>query len=201
MFKVLTLVLTLCLSVALTPKAFAQSYDQLEPLNEQQALRLESNAATSGAGKNTPVTNFGTVEKGLYRSGAPTSLKEIQALAKMGVKTILNLQNDKKKVAEEAAWAKAAGVKMISIPLSGFWAPHDKDVARIQAIFNDPSQRPLLFHCAHGMERTGLEAALYRVFTMHWTPEAAYKEMKAYGFHSVVFPMKDYLEKKTKTDL
>lgn len=182
-----------------TPKTFAQSYDQLEPLNEAQAERLETSSTHVRVDK--PVSNFGTVDKDLYRSGQPASLAEMKALAAMGVKTIVNLQNDKKKIAQEMAWAKSVGIKEISIPLSGFWAPHDKDVNRIQALLNDKSQRPLLFHCAHGMERTGVEAALYRVFTMGWTAKAAYQEMKDYGFHSIVFPMKDYFEKKTGVDL
>lgn len=164
----------------------AQAYETLPALRETAAQ---------------PVKNFGVVDTGLYRSGQPASLDEMTALAKMGVKTIVNLQNDKTKIAREAQWAKQVGIKMISIPLSGFWAPKDRDVARIQALLNDPTKRPLLFHCAHGMERTGVEAALYRVFTMHWTPQAAYQEMKDYGFHTLVFPMKEYFEKKTKTEL
>jgi len=197
MRKSSAVVLALSLLV-FAPKALAQSYEQLEPLNDAQAERLEM---SSHVRVDKPVTNFGVVDENLYRSGAPASLAEMKALAAMGVKTVVNLQNDKKKIAQEGAWAKAVGIKMISIPLSGFWAPHDSDVNRIQALLNDKSKRPLLFHCAHGMERTGLEAALYRVFSNGWTPKAAYQEMKDYGFHTITFPMKDYLEKKTNTDL
>lgn len=179
------------------PKTFAQSYDQLEPLNDAQAERIEA----FSIGKDTPVENFGVVDTGLYRSAAPASLNEMKALAKMGVKTIVNLQGDDKKIAQEAAWAKAVGIKHVSIPLSGFWAPKEASVQKIQKLMNDKSQRPLLFHCAHGRERTGVQAGLYRVFTQRWTPKAAYKEMKDYGFRSIVFPMKDYFERKTHTDL
>ena len=187
--------------LAFSSKSFAQSYEQLEPLNAAQADRVQATGKDSKLGVDKPVGNFGTVDKGLYRSMAPASLAEMKALAKMGVKTIVNLQGDKKKIAQEAAWAKAVGIKHISIPLSGFWAPKDSQTNQIQKLMNDQSQRPLLFHCAHGMERTGVQAGLYRVFTQGWTPKKAYDEMKGYGFHTIVFAMKDYFEKKTHTDL
>jgi protein tyrosine/serine phosphatase len=190
--------LALALTVlAVSSQSFAQSYDVLEPLNDSQAERLE----LLSIGKDTPVENFGVVDKGLYRSAAPKSLAEMKALAKMGVKTIINMQGDEKKTAQEAAWAKAVGMKHVSLPLSGFWAPKEATVQKIQKLMNDKSARPLLFHCAHGRERTGVQAGLYRVFTQKWSPKAAYKEMKDYGFRPIVFAMKDYFEKKTKTDL
>jgi protein tyrosine/serine phosphatase len=198
-----SLALAFVLLLSFTSKSFAQSYSELEPLNESQAVRLESVTTLgkdSKLGADAPVSNFGTVDKNLYRSAAPKGLAEYKALAKMGVKTVLNFQNDKATIATEAGWAKAVGIKYISIPLSGVWAPKDADTDRIQKILNDKSQRPLLFHCTHGMERAGVQAALYRVFSMGWTAKDAYAEMKGYGFHSIDFPMKEYFEKKTNSD-
>jgi protein tyrosine/serine phosphatase len=194
----LAFALTLTASI-FSQQANAQSYNELEPLNESQAQRLEITAGHTRVDQ--PVVNFGVVEAGLYRSGAPTSFNEMKALAKLGVKTIVDLENSKKKIAQETAWAKSVGIKVISIPLSGIFAPSDRDEARVQKMLGDKTQRPLLFHCAHGQERAGLAAALYRVFSNGWTPQAAYQEMKDYGFHSITFPMKEYFEKATKTDL
>ncbi len=185
------------LVLAFASRSFAQSYDQLEPLNDSQAERLE----LFSIGADKPVENFGVVDKGLYRSAAPKNLAEYKALAKLGVKTIINMQGDEKKAKQGEAWAKAAGIKQVWLPLSGFWAPKESTVQKIQKLMNDKSARPLLFHCAHGRERTGVQAGLYRVFTQKWPAKKAYKEMKDYGFRSIVFPMKDYFEKKTGVDL
>ncbi|MEK6555679.1 MAG: hypothetical protein AABZ31_10590 [Bdellovibrionota bacterium] len=151
--------------------------------------------------QDTPVERFGEIEAGLYRSAQPEDGLQLAALKEMGIKTILSFQTDKKKIAAEAAIAKSLGLKFISRPLDGFWRPKPEEANEVQGYMNDHSLRPLLIHCSHGRERTGLMGGLYRYYTNKWTPQEAYKEMKAYGFRSIVFSMKDYLEDATDTDL
>ncbi len=175
--------LSLALTFTLSP-AFAQD----------ATASMESSAPPYAT---APVDRFYEVARGLYRGAAPTTLEQMKALKKMGIRTVINLQYDAKKVAWEAAAAKSLGMHHISIPLPGFGAPADKDVQRIQKLMNDPSVRPVLLHCTHGRERTGVQTALYRVFTEGWTPERAWAESEAFGFRWIAFPMKEYYENAT----
>ena len=65
----------------------------------------------------------------------------------------------------------------ISQPMSGFWAPNDRQVNQTEAIMADASRRPIFVHCLHGEDRTGLIVGLHRVFHEGWDPAKAYQEM------------------------
>lgn len=129
-----------------------------------------------------PSTDFYTVSPGIYRGGR---LDEggILRLQKLGVKTILNLENDGSAIALEAKWAKAASIAQVSSPLSGEWTPNDAQVDRILKLLADPSKRPIYIHCMKGMDRTGMIVALHRVYNEGWTRAHAEQERDALGFN------------------
>jgi protein-tyrosine phosphatase len=54
-------------------------------------------------------------------------------------------------------------------------------------IVSNPKRTPILVHCQHGSDRTGMMCAMYRIVLQGWTEEAAIKEMidRGYGFHEV----------------
>lgn len=140
----------------------------------------------------TPVERFAEVDANLYRGGAPKSLEEMHALRMMGIRTLIDMQHDPAKVQREIEWAKHEGIHHVWIPLPGFHAPKVADVERIQKMMRDESMKPLMIHCTYGRERTGLEAALYRVSKMKWSPKKAYLEWRLFGFRAFVFPMKRF---------
>src|SRR5437868_5955599 len=96
------------------------------------------------------------VSRGLKPSA--TTLGQLKAL---GVKTILDLQNESGDVAAEKPAVTRLGMKFVSEPMSGFWSPDDTQVARIEKIMADTAQRPIFVHCLHGEDRTGLIVALF----------------------------------------
>ena len=150
---------------------------------------------------NYPTERFGKVHDGIYRGAYPKSLIEMKNLKKMGVKTILNLQADPKVIEVGRKQALEAGLKYISIPLDGFWAPKDWQANAVLAALDDPKNKPIYIHCTHGRERTGIMLALHRVESDGWSAKKAYAEAKAYGFRWVVYRMKDYFENRTGVDL
>lgn len=133
---------------------------------------------------------FLEVSPGIFRSAQPgkEDLKDLKAL---GIKTILNLNNDKETMAIEKKAARLAGIDLIEHPMSGFWSPDDAQVEESLAVLQDESKYPILVHCKHGEDRTGLIIGLHRVFAEKWTPEDAYQEMLEGGFH----PMLVFLDK------
>ncbi|WP_282598360.1 tyrosine-protein phosphatase, partial [Pseudomonas chlororaphis] len=52
----------------------------------------------------------------------------------------------------------------------------------VRAIQNAESDGPVLMHCKHGSDRTGLMSAMYRVVVQGWSKEEALNEMTGGGF-------------------
>jgi tyrosine-protein phosphatase SIW14 len=146
---------------------------------------------------NDDIPNFHQVENGLYRSGRITEqgLQRIQR--DLGIRTIVNIDDSMPHARDEKKWAEQAGIRYESIPLSPFLPPADRRVDEILELINDPTLQPLLIHCLHGEDRTGLIIGLYRVFTEKWTPQAAYQEMLDLGFHPQLVGLDRYYKRRS----
>ena len=143
-----------------------------------------------------PADNYSQVTTGIYRGARPSDAG-LKALAQSGIKTVVNIDNDAKSITQERKVAAQLGLKFISIPLSGFFAPSDAQTAAVQAKLNDPSLYPIFLHCKHGEDRTGLMVGLYRVYSQSWSPEDAYEEMIDKGFHKILIFLNHYYEETT----
>lgn len=138
------------------------------------------------------LANFGTVAPGLYRGARPTE-KGIAELKAKGVQVIVNLENDKKVVEQEAAWAKAAGIELVSIPLSIITPPKRAKIDQFLAIADGAPAKPVYFHCMQGRDRTGTAAFTYRISRQHWSYDRAYAEMVSYKFHTYLLGLRWFL--------
>jgi tyrosine-protein phosphatase SIW14 len=153
-------------------------------------------AAPAFASAQISLPRFSKVTDTIYRGSRPDEAA-IAGLQKMGIKTIVDLEDDKIAVADEILLANRYGIKVISTPMSGFWAPDDAQVQTTLDIIDSSANQPLYVHCQHGEDRTGLIVGLYRVFYQKWTPKAAWIEMKLNGFHRILFLLADYFEDAT----
>lgn len=142
------------------------------------------------------IDNFLEVKSGLYR-GARPDLAEIETLKNLGVKTIVNLEDDEQAVAEEIAEAERLGIKIISLPMSPYSYPKTEIVDEALALIADDANYPIFVHCMHGEDRTGLIFGLYRVEQEMWEASRAYREMKDLGFHSILYKLKQYFKDRT----
>ncbi|MGI2031496.1 fused DSP-PTPase phosphatase/NAD kinase-like protein [Rhizobium panacihumi] len=98
----------------------------------------------------------------LYRSGQPGSEEIDSLVSRHGIKTIVNLRNETRGAwyAEEKAAADRNGVTLIDYPISsGAVLPVD-DSAKLAEIMRH-AEKPILIHCEHGANRTGLASAIY----------------------------------------
>ncbi len=125
------------------------------------------------------------VDKGLWRGSQPKTEDDFRQLKKMGIKVIVNIQRpDDKSVEAEKALAEKYGIEFSHLPLVATGYPDDKEMNLIFKEIEDRENYPVYFHCTLGRDRTGLVAALYRVFVQHWTAAKAYKEWTDMGFSS-----------------
>jgi len=153
-------------------------------------------AALVAHADDVPILRFHQVSPVIARGARPDE-QGIAALAQMKIKTIIDLENDEDVVADEIKLANAYGINVISKPMSGFWSPDEKEVNEIEQAITDPGNQPVFVHCEHGQDRTGLIIGLYRVFFEKWKPADAYTEMVDFGFHPLLFLLKNYYEKAT----
>ena len=68
----------------------------------------------------------------------------------------------------------------------------------VRHILNDETLQPILIHCKHGEDRTGLSIGLYRVFTQKVAVKAAKKEMLQLGFHKALLGLNHYFDTHAK---
>lgn len=136
--------------------------------------------------------NFHEVNSQLYRGAQPKS-GGVKRLAKMGIKTIVNLRGAGESTRNEEAEARAAGLRYFNIPLKEFGRPTDEQVERALKILAESENQPVFVHCRLGADRTGLVVAIYRITHDGWTSERAKAEANKYGMHLWEIAMKRYI--------
>jgi protein-tyrosine phosphatase len=136
---------------------------------------------------------FGLVSPGLCRSAQPKR-GNLRWLADYGVKTILDLRDPVSAKLER--WeAGKVGIEVKSVPMSGISAPSFEQVDRALEVLTDPAlPRPLLVHCLHGEDRTGLVVAAYRAAIEGVDPATAAAEAQGLGCcHTVTSDLQGFL--------
>ncbi len=127
--------------------------------------------------------HFDVVKPGiLYRSGQlnPEQLK--QAVARHGLRTVVNFQRPGPGVEYERALARELGVDFLNLPMTGDGFGQEMQFREVLKACDDPDRRPVLVHCARGTCRTGASVALYRFERDGWTIDDVSAEMKRQSY-------------------
>ena len=142
---------------------------------EKSSTATTSAPATLAIG----IENFGRINETYYRGAQPDG-RDYTDLAALGVKTVIDLQQDGLVI--ERQLVESAGMRFFRIPMTTRTAPTSDDISRFLQLVNDPANQPVYVHCAGGRHRTGVMTALYRMTHDGWNPDQAFKEMKHYDF-------------------
>lgn len=131
----------------------------------------------------TSLGNAYRVSPELYRCEQPTPADSADLKA-LGVRSILNLRNhhtDSRKLAD-------AGFELLAEPMNAGEVTEALLVSALRQFRAAP--KPVLVHCWHGSDRTGVFVAAYRIVFEGWTREAAADEFRngGYGFHEKWYP-------------
>jgi protein tyrosine/serine phosphatase len=118
----------------------------------------------------------------LYRSGQLTKTQIRQAVAKYGIRTIINFQTPGAGVNAERSLAKDLGVDFENLPMPGSGFGKEAQFREVLSVCDDPARRPVLIHCARGTCRTGTAVALYRLERDGWTVDDVAVELKRQGY-------------------
>lgn len=120
-----------------------------------------------------PLQRFDRVDAQVYRSAQPSPQELREITTRYGIRTVLKLNHGEELV--------PPGVAVLRRPLEVMTEPDAAALKEILAAI-ERSPKPVLVHCTHGEDRTGLVVALYRM--QHGaSPENAYTDMVRHGFH------------------
>lgn len=140
----------------------------------------------------------------LYRSGQLTAEGFRDAVRRIGVRTVVNCQNEipgedlfadphvalsfwDRRTIRESALCRDLDVKYVHLepdirPNRTDPTARPEVIDRFLAVLDDPANHPVLLHCKAGLHRTGCLAAVYRMEYEGWDPLPAWTELKANGF-------------------
>jgi len=127
------------------------------------------------------------LDHGVYVGRMPwTYPKDFDELKAHGVRTIVSLQAMPWDVWPEETHASLAGIDFIDVPMLAMpWPPpSEESVRRVLTTMADPARQPVFLHCRLGTDRAAMIVGLYRIYYLGWSPEAAWKEMRAVHFQT-----------------
>jgi protein tyrosine phosphatase (PTP) superfamily phosphohydrolase (DUF442 family) len=127
--------------------------------------------------------NFYSLDEKVYRSEQPDD-KGFAELERFGIKEVVNLRRfhtDK----NEAQYRK---ILLHQVKMNAADIEPEQIVKALKII--QESKGPVLIHCWHGADRTGIVAASYRMVFQDWSKEQAIQELKegGYGYHGKMYP-------------
>ena len=105
-------------------------------------------------------SNFHKVSDNVYRASQP-SPSDLRSYKNKGIKAVLNLRGftQQSYALFEEESCKKLGLELVSVPLSGSFAPQPEKLLEIIGIMEE-IPKPFVLHCKSGADRAGLVSAL-----------------------------------------
>ena len=128
------------------------------------------------------LTNIYAIDKDVYRSEQPTSA-DFKALERYGIKEVVNLRfwhSDRD---------EAEGIFLILHHIrTNAFSIDEQEIIEILRIIKK-RKGPVVFHCLHGSDRTGVVCAMYRIIFQGVSKEDAIKELTegGFGYHKIFY--------------
>ena len=125
--------------------------------------------------------NFHKVSETLFRSAQPTR-EGMKKAEELGIGTVISLRSKQKDI----ELAENTDLKLIHVSMRA-WNPRYEDAVKVMQLLNpdnlSANEKPILIHCYHGADRTGMMVALYRMVYQNWEREETLSEMLNDGYH------------------
>jgi protein tyrosine/serine phosphatase len=147
-------------------------------LSQISAFSQETQKADIGA---VTIKNFGQMDERFFRGAQPKE-GDYQQLANLGIKTVIDLQNEPTSYEKQSV--EALGMTYVNIPMSDKDYPETAKIEQFLKLVDDPTTGKFYVHCAGGRHRTGVMGAVYRFNRYNWNYDQVYAEMKKYDFYT-----------------
>jgi len=131
----------------------------------------------------TKIGNLHKVSDDLFRSEQPVK-SGVEDLKSLKIHTLLNLRE----YHDDDEFFKQNGFVLVHYKMSAGGAKVTDLIAALK-LFKD-AEKPVLVHCWHGSDRTGLIVAGYRLVFQNWSREDAIEEFRlgGFGYHEKIYP-------------
>ena len=165
--------IALCLLLLVATATIASEFVRA---GDQGTARAEVDT-TGGATLLLPIKNARVPMDGMLSGGQPTP-EQIEAAARVGYRTVINLRGEKESGFEwESQLVEELGMKYVLLPVTGKDSLTRERIERIDAVLAAAlKEGPVLLHCASG-NRVGAVLALRAA----WVEEMDLEEALAYG--------------------
>jgi protein tyrosine phosphatase (PTP) superfamily phosphohydrolase (DUF442 family) len=167
---------------ALTGFVACKSTTQDAPKSEGASAVVAAKVAPPAAAADKPadlpgIHNVVAYSEGIYSGSAPDSVKGLDAIAGMGVKTIISVDG----AAPDAEEARARGMRYIHLPISYAGFDEARKLEITKATAEGLKDGPVYIHCHHGKHRSAGAAGAAAVCLGRLSAEDAVKRMKVSG--------------------
>jgi protein tyrosine/serine phosphatase len=138
------------------------------------------------------VPNLNQVAPNLYRAAQPTDVGFKAAEQNLKIQTVINLRESQ----NDTALLKGTQISEQSVPMNALNITNAQIIAALKLIKAGQAKGPVLVHCKHGADRTGVVIAMYRILYQGWTKQQAIDEMEhgGYNFHSIFFNIPTFIK-------
>lgn len=126
--------------------------------------------------------NLFQVTPTLFRS-AQLGKDDVAELKALGIRNVVGLRA----FHSDDDWLRKSGIKASRVKIYTWAVDDDNIVAALKAIRTAEKEGPVLLHCWHGADRTGLVSAMYRLLYQGWSKAQALDELQngGYGYHAL----------------
>src|SRR5262249_5394691 len=127
--------------------------------------------------------NLHRVDDNFFRSAQPDAAGFKGLAAQYGVRTVISLRAFN----ADEPYARGLDLRLIRYPIHTWNIERAYVVGALRTLRKAKAEAPVLLHCQHGADRTGLVTALYRILYQGWDKDAALDEMQNgdFGYHAV----------------
>lgn len=129
--------------------------------------------------------NLNLVAPNLYRSAQPTAEGFKAAQAQLNLQTSLSLRES----SNDSDLLVGTAIDNQSVPMNAAHITDAEIISALKIIRAAQEKGPVLVHCLHGADRTGVVIAMYRVLYQGWSKSEAIDELKygGFNFHAIFF--------------
>lgn len=124
--------------------------------------------------------NLYQLDEKVFRSAQPDK-EGFRELQQLGIRTVLSFRDHHSDNDE----AQGTGIELFRVKMEAGEIETAQVIEALRII--KEANGPILIHCWHGSDRTGLISALYRIVFQGWSKDEAVDELKngGYGYHSL----------------
>ena len=136
--------------------------------------------------------NLNLVAPNLYRSAQPTAEGFKAAQEQLNLQTSLSLRES----SNDSDLLVGTAIDNQSVPMNAAQITDAEIISALKIIRAAQDKGPVLVHCLHGADRTGVVIAMYRILYQGWSKSEAIDELKngGFNFHAIFFNIPHFIK-------